>query len=202
MNLLEKKKYDTIVIGTSAGGLIALLKIVQELPATFLLSIIIVQHRLRSGEHLLETLLQSRCLLPIKQADEKEKIMPGHIYTAPPGYHLMIEKDYTFSLSCDEESRTSVPSIDVLFETAAEAYGKKLVGILLTGASNDGTSGIKTIAEHGGATVVQDPKTAEFALMPASAIASGMVQKILSLEQIIELLISLQQEKEFERRSS
>jgi two-component system, chemotaxis family, protein-glutamate methylesterase/glutaminase len=202
MSVSESNKYDAIVIGTSAGGLMALLKIVQALPANFPISIIIVQHRLRSGENLLETLLQSSCRLPLKQADEKEKIMHGHVYTAPPGYHLIIEKDQTFSLSCGEENKSSVPSIDVMFETAAEAFGNKLMGIILTGASNDGASGIKSIAEHGGTTVVQDPDTAEFALMPASAIATGLVQKTLTLEKIIELLISLDQKKKVERRSS
>lgn len=193
---------EVIVIGTSAGGLSALIKIVGSLPENFPLPLIIVQHRAQGSEDFLEILLQSKSNLPLRQAEEKEKIKRGQIYTAPSSYHLIIERDRTFSLSTGEDNKISRPSIDILFETASEAYKEGLIAIILTGASNDGTNGIISVAEHGGLCIAQEPATAEFSLMPASAIASGSVEKILNLDEIIEFLKSLATEKRSERRDS
>ncbi|MFH1489659.1 MAG: chemotaxis protein CheB, partial [Pseudomonadota bacterium] len=128
--------------------------------------------------------LNERCELKVKQADEKEDILSGVIYLAPPGYHLMVEEDRTFSLSVDEPVNFARPSIDVLFETAAEVYGEKLVGVVLTGASADGSHGLKRVKESGGLAVVQDPETAEVGIMPRAAVDASEVDYILPLEEI------------------
>ena len=181
--------YEAIVIGVSSGGMSAMKVLFAGLPSTFATPIIIVQHiNARSDSQWIE-LLNQKSPLPIKEADEKEKIERGIIYIAPPNYHLLVEKDKTFSLTIDERVNFARPAIDVLFETAAEAYTNKLVGVILTGANNDGTNGRKVIKKYGGVTIAQDPETAESSYMPASAIAAVEMDYILSLEKITELLV-------------
>lgn len=188
--------YEAIVIGVSSGGLNAMKTMFSLLPADFITPVIIVQHiSPRSGNQWIY-LLNDKSNLHIKEADEKEKIEPGMIYIAPPNYHLLVEKDKTFSLTVDERVNYARPSIDVLFESAAEAYNSKLIGVVLTGSNNDGSNGLKRIQEWGGLTIVQDPKTAESAFMPASAIAGCKPGYILPLEEIIDLLIHIDTHKE------
>ncbi len=177
-------KYEAIVIGVSSGGMITLNTILRHLPSDFVLSIIIVQHQHPESDDFIAKFLDARCNLTVKQADEKESILPGVIYIAPPNYHLMIEEDRTFSLSIDKRVHYARPSIDILFETAADVFGKKLVGIILTGANEDGSHGLRKIKESGGLTIVQDPDTAEVDTMPKAAIASTKVDYILPLEKI------------------
>lgn len=186
-------KYDAIVIGTSAGGLFALSSIVEILPADFQLPIIVVQHRSKEERTLLEEVLQAKSKIRIKQADEKEKIERGIVYFAPADYHLLIERDHTFSLSCDERVNFSRPSIDVLFETAAEVYATKLLAIILTGANSDGAAGIKYVRKLGGTTIAQDPASAQFQDMPAAAIHTGYVEHIFTLEKIKAFLLHIGQ---------
>ncbi|MFV5701281.1 chemotaxis protein CheB [Flavobacterium sp. XS2P12] len=189
-------QYEAIVIGVSSGGMNALKIISSALPVNFSTPIIIVQHlSAHSDSHWIK-LLNEKSLLDVKEADEKEKIVKGTIYIAPPNYHLLIEKDKTFSLTIDERVSFARPSIDVLFESAAEAYKNKLIGIVLTGSNHDGTKGIKRIKECGGLAIIQDPKTAESAYMPKSAIDAIEPDYILSLENIVELLIKIDQQKE------
>jgi two-component system chemotaxis response regulator CheB len=188
--------YEAIVIGVSAGGMKALDTILPHLPADFALGIIVVQHLHPSAEDALVRRLDKSCELAVKQADEKESVAPGVIYIAPPDYHLMVEEDRTFSLSLDEPVKYARPSIDVLFETAADAYGSRLVGIVLTGANTDGSHGLKRIKESGGLTVVQDPSTAEIETMPRAAIAASKVDHILPLEEIGPFLVSLANRRE------
>ncbi len=184
-------QYEAIVIGLSSGGMNAMKIMFSFLPKDFNTPIIIVQHiGARSGSQLIK-LLNDKSNLSIKEADEKEKIENGIVYIAPPNYHLMIERDKTFSLTVDERVNFARPSIDVLFESAAEAYKNKLIGVILTGSSSDGTVGIKKIKDYGGLAIAQDPKTAESAYMPASAIAAIKPDYILSLEDIIKLLIKI-----------
>ena len=183
--------HEAIVIGVSAGGLKALDTIFPHLPADFALGIIVVQHLHPSAEDSLACRLNKSCALAVKQADEKESIAPGVIYIAPPDYHLMVEEDRTFSLSLDEPVKYARPSIDVLFETAADAYGSKIVGIVLTGANTDGSHGLKRINESGGLTIVQDPATAEVETMPRAAIAATQVDHVLPLEEIGPFLVDL-----------
>ena len=183
--------YEAIVIGVSSGGLKAMKVMFSILPKDFNTPIIIVQHISSRSDNQWIKLLNDKCNLYLEEADEKEKIRNGKVYIAPPNYHLLIEKDKTFSLTIDERVNFARPSIDVLFESAAEAYKNKLIGVVLTGSNNDGTNGIKRIKELGGLTIVQDPETAESSYMPASAIAAIKPDYILSLEEITDLLIKL-----------
>jgi two-component system chemotaxis response regulator CheB len=184
-------KYEAIVIGVSSGGMNAMKIMFSLLPKNFNIPIIIVQHiGARSDGHFIH-LLNKQSNVSIKEADEKEKIEKGTVYIAPPNYHLMIERDKTFSLTIDERVNYARPSIDVLFESAADAYKDQLIGVILTGSSSDGTLGFKKIKEYGGLTIAQDPKTAESSFMPASAIALVQMDFILSLDEIIMLLIKI-----------
>jgi two-component system chemotaxis response regulator CheB len=189
-------KYEAIVFGVSSGGMNAMKVIFSLLPKNFSTPIIIVQHIGARSDSQLIKLLNGISNLSIKEADEKEKIEKGNVYIAPPNYHLMIERDKTFSLTIDERVNYARPSIDVLFESAADAYKDKLIGVILTGSSSDGSLGFKKIKEYGGLTIAQDPKTAESGYMPASAIAMVQMDFILSLDEIIKLLIKIDNQKE------
>ena len=184
-------QYEAIVIGASAGGLWALTGILKMLPADFPLPIIIIQHRAQDERTLLGEVLQVKCRMPVKEADEKEPITGGIVYLGPAGYHLLIEKDRSFSLSCDPPVHYSRPSIDVLFETASEAFGSSLAGIILTGANQDGAAGIQSIRKRGGTTIAQSPASAPFPVMPLAAIATGSVQYILEPEEINNFLAGI-----------
>lgn len=188
-------RYEAIVIGVSSGGMNAMKVMFSLLPKDFTIPVIIVQHIGAHSDSQWIKLLNNKSNIPIKESDEKEKIENGNVYIAPPNYHLLIEKDKTFSLTVGERVNYSRPSIDELFESAAEAYADKLIGIVLTGSNNDGTNGLKRIKEYGGLTIAQDPKTAASAYMPASAIAAINPDYVLSLEGITELLITLDKEK-------
>ena len=183
--------YEAVVIGVSAGGLAILSGILKELPADFPLPLIIIQHRAKNERTLLEEVLQAKCMIRIRQADEKEKITGGVVYFAPSDYHLLIEKDRSFSLSCDEPVNFSRPSIDLLFETAAEVYRNNLVGIILTGNGRDGAAGIRAIRERGGFTIAQDPRNASFPAMPRAAIDTGSVQAVLPPDGIRHFLLDV-----------
>ena len=184
-------QYQAIVIGVSSGGMNAMKIIFSQLPKEFGIPIIIVQHIGSHSENMWIKLLNDKSNIELKEADEKEKIEKGKVYIAPANYHLLIERNKTFTLSIDERVNYARPSIDVLFETAAEAYKNKLIGVVLTGSNNDGTKGLLRIKECGGLTIVQDPDTAESYYMPASAIASLTPDHILSLEKIVKLLIEI-----------
>ena len=195
---MKTRQTEAIVIGVSAGGLYALSSLLEDLPAKYPLRVIIVQHRYRDPKDLLEQILQTRCQIKIKQADEKEKIEKNTIYFAPPDYHLLIEEDLTFSLSDDALVSYSRPSIDVLFESAALVYGTMLTGILLTGANSDGTNGLLAILKNGGDTIVQSPAEAQFPYMPQSAIDKGAAKRILTLAGIKKVLQNYQANYETE----
>jgi two-component system, chemotaxis family, protein-glutamate methylesterase/glutaminase len=184
---MDKNK-RAVVIGISAGGLQMLSKILLTLKKKFTFPLLIVQHLHKSQVHFMYEFLNKKSALILKEADEKEKIKPGHAYFAPANYHMLIENDETISLSVDPKVNFSRPSIDVLFESAADVYKDELVGILLTGANNDGAAGIKKIKEHGGITIAQDPEEAQFPVMPQSAICTGKVDYILKIEEIINFL--------------
>ena len=192
-------QYDAIVIEVSSGGMTAIKFIFSALAVVFSIPIIVVQHISAQSDNDWVNLLNGKSNVTIKEADEKEKIACGNAYIALANYHLLIEKDKTFSITIDERVNFARPSIDVLVESAAEAHKEKLVGIVLTGANNDGAKGIKRVKECGGLAIIQDPKTAESASMPASAIAALLSGKqaiqpdyILPLEKIIELLIEIE----------
>lgn len=182
-------QYEAIVIGTSSGGLNALQTLLPALPADFPAPLIVVQHISPHSDGYWVRYLDAACALSVKEAEEKEAIVRGNVYIAPPNYHLLVEKDKTFSLTVGEKVNFARPSIDVLFETAAEAWEAKLIGILLTGSNSDGAAGMKRIKECGGFTIAQDPATAESSYMPASAIAGGSIDAIYSLEEIVNILL-------------
>ena len=180
-----------VAIGCSAGGMAALDRLFVQLPAGFRLPVVVVQHLHPHDDGFLVRYLAGRCSLPVKEAQDKEPVLPGTIYFAPPGYHLLLELDLTLALSVDEKVSFSRPSIDVLFESAARAWGRGLVGVLLTGANQDGTQGLKMIRSRGGLTVAQDPGEAEYSAMPGAALAAGVVDQVLTLDGIAALLGSI-----------
>lgn len=179
-----KRRFEAVMIGVSAGGMKALSAIIPLLPKDFILPLVVVQHLHPYADDYLVRYLNEKGQLMVKYAEEKEKIVSGVVYLAPPNYHLLIEDDKTFSFSTEGPVNYARPSIDVLFESAANVYGTGLIGIILTGANYDGSQGLKRIKEMGGLTIVQDPRTAEMDSMPKAAIASTKVDHILPLDQI------------------
>lgn len=187
--------YKAIVIGTSFGGHEALKLILPQFEKGFPLAIIVVLH---IGEHNNDTFinqLNAICNLVVKEAESMEPILQGTIYFAPPNYHLLIEDDFTFSLSNEERLNFSRPSIDILFESAAWAYTKSLIGVILTGANSDGANGLKVIKELGGKTIVQNPSSALAAAMPRAALEIIKPEKGVELEDIAGALIELTHSK-------
>lgn len=193
-------KYLAVVVGASAGGTRAISGILAGLPRNIAFPIIIAQHRAIDEKSLLEENLQKKISVKVKQADEKEGISRGFVYIAPPGYHLLVERDQTFSLSCDPPVRFSRPSIDVLFETASEVYKEGLVAIILTGANDDGASGITSVLKFGGLTIAQDPEEAHFPAMPKAAIETGAVRRVFTLKEINKFLIEIVKNGESEEQ--
>lgn len=180
-----------VVIGGSAGALSALGSLLPLLPDDFPLPIVVVLHLHPHQDtyHLIH--YAGKCQLAIKEAEEKETIQPGVVYFAPPNYHLLIEDNLTFSLSIDPKVNYSRPSIDVLFESAIDACGSALIGVILTGANDDGARGLRQIKEHGGLVIVQDPRTAESSYMPGAALAATQAELVLSVPEIGKQLAEL-----------
>jgi two-component system chemotaxis response regulator CheB len=185
----HRQPVELIVIGCSLGGMHALETIFTHLPDDFCVPIVVAQHRHKRSNEGLPAHLRSVTHLPVVDADDKQWIRPGHVYLAPADYHLLVERG-ELSLSVDDKVRYSRPSIDVLFESAADAYGAALIGVVLTGANEDGAHGAKRIKARGGVVLVQDPKTAEAAAMPQATIDSVGVDQILPLEKIASSLIA------------
>lgn len=183
--------YEAVVIGVSAGGLAALDRILPALRSDFCLPILIVQHIGADSDSYLPTHFDIRCPMKVKEAEDKERIQRGKIYFAPPNYHLMVEPDRCIALSIDEKVNYSRPSIDVLFETAAVTYRQKLIGVVLTGANQDGARGLARIKQYGGLTIVQDPDSAEVDTMPRAAMEATDVDRVLPLQDIAPLLNKL-----------
>ena len=184
-------RIDAIAIGTSAGGVEALSILLPALPAGLRASVFIVLHLPRDRPSLLVSVLQPKCALPVREAQDKEPVERGTVYVAPPDYHLLVDTGPQLALSTDEPVHFSRPSIDVLFESAAELYTDRLLAIILTGASQDGAQGMQAVHRAGGMTVVQQPRTAHAPLMVQSALKQTPVNLVLSLEQIADLLRTL-----------
>jgi len=193
-------RFDAVVLGGSAGSLKALLEILPRLPGDFPWPLLIVVHLHPRQEGGFVELLDQRCSLRVKEAEDKESPAPGHVYFAPADYHLLLEPDQTLSLSAEEKVRFSRPSIDVLFESAAQACRSRLMGVILSGTGNDGAEGLCRISGQGGRSVVQDPAGAEHPAMPQAALDAlaalgvGGPDHVLDLGGIIELLASLAEE--------
>lgn len=189
---LAGRDIHAIVIAGSAGGVDALLHLLPRLPAGFALPVITMLHVPESRESRLAELFAPRLALPVHEAADKEEISLGTVYFAGSGYHLSIEKDFRFSLSCEPPVHFARPAIDVLMASAAEAYGPHLAAVLLTGANHDGAEGMRMIKECGGLTVVQDPAEAQVATMPEGAIKKQAPDLILTLPEIGDLLLLLE----------
>lgn len=183
---------DAVVVGASAGGVEALLNIFRPLPKGFRLPIIAVLHLPDERRSLLAEVFNAQLRIPVKEAEDKEMIEPGTLYFAAPGYHLSLEKDLSFSFSQEDRVFHSRPSIDVLFESAADAYASRLAGILLTGANSDGARGLARIQEDGGLSIVQNPATALARTMPDAALALIKPDFLLPLPDIALLLAELE----------
>jgi two-component system chemotaxis response regulator CheB len=186
-----QRDFDAIVIGASAGAIDALGLILPRLPRSLPVPLVAVIHIPAERPSGLQDIFRQQCQLAVLEAEDKAALSPGTITFAPPDYHLLIEADKTLALSVDEPVNYSRPSIDVLFESAAEGLGRRTLGVLLTGASSDGARGLKSIRASGGVTVVQDPKTASSPAMPAAAIALAPPGFVLDLSEIAALLASL-----------
>ena len=180
--------YEIVVVGCSLGGLQALEVILDGMPRDFPLPIAVVQHRHQASNETLPSHLRRFSRLPVVDVEDKQWIRPGTVYLAPANYHLLVERG-EFSLSIDEKVRHSRPSVDVLFQSAADAYGDRTIAVVLTGANNDGARGVQRVKSRGGLVVVQDPDTAEAPQMPRAAIEAVAVDQILRLDQIASYLV-------------
>jgi two-component system chemotaxis response regulator CheB len=186
------KGIRAVVIGASAGGVTALFNVLGALPRDFGLPVLCVLHLPDRRHSQLAEVLQRRLQCPVREAQDKARIDGGVVYVAGPGYHLSVERDFSLSLSQEEPVHFSRPAIDYLFESAADAYGPNLLGVLLTGANEDGARGLLRIKQNGGRTVVQDPRDAQVAMMPEAALALHSPDHILSLSGIGQLLATLE----------
>jgi two-component system, chemotaxis family, protein-glutamate methylesterase/glutaminase len=183
--------FKLIVVGSSWGGMRAVGCLLESLPADFPVPLVVAQHRPAGREELLEHVLARSSQLKVVPATDKEPVLAGHVYVAPADYHLLVEPGH-LALSTDDYVQFARPSIDVLFESAAASYGERVIGVLLTGANEDGAAGLAQIASAGGYTVVQDPATADRPEMPAAAVALGAARRVLELERIGAFLAELQ----------
>jgi two-component system, chemotaxis family, protein-glutamate methylesterase/glutaminase len=183
--------FELIAIGSSWGGMRAVASVLEALPADFEIPIVLAQHRPPSApDEMLEQVLGRRSTLQVVAATDKEPLAPGCLFVAPPDYHLLVEPGH-LALSTDAPVEFSRPSVDVLFESVADVYGPRAVGVVLTGANQDGAAGLARIAAAGGFTVAQDPATAERAEMPQAAVARGAARLVLPLDRIGPFLAEL-----------
>jgi two-component system chemotaxis response regulator CheB len=189
---------DVVAIGASAGGIEALMVLLPSLPRDYRPAVLVVLHLLRERPSLLREIFAPKCALPVRNVLDKDPVEPGTIVFAPPNYHLLVDLDGPpgepapqLALSTEELVNNSRPSIDVLFESVAQAYGPRAAGVILSGANADGAHGLSAIARAGGVTIVQAPPTAQSPAMPAAALKAGPVDHVLRLEQIGPLLHSL-----------
>lgn len=189
MNAIETIK--GIVIGASAGGVDALATLLPALPRGAAASTFVVLHLPRERPSLLVDIFAPRCAQPVHEAQDKEPVEAGAIYFAPPDYHLLIDDGPQLALSGAEPVNFSRPAIDVLFESAADQYGERLLGIILTGANHDGAAGLQAVRRAGGMTIVQHPDDAQTPYMPELALQQGEVDAVMTVQQIAALLASL-----------
>ncbi|MCK9395677.1 MAG: chemotaxis protein CheB [Methylobacter sp.] len=188
--------YKMLVIGLSAGGMSLIRQLLAALPRDYSLAVVIVAHIPQGHDSYLAEVLDTVSALPVTMAKDKETIVAGHVYVAPPDYHLLIEQNKhlplsSFALSQDEPVKSVRPSIDVLFASAAEVFESSLIAVILSGANSDGAEGIAYIKQLGGLCMVLNPLDAEFSTMPSAAIARANVDYIAGIDDIISLLISV-----------
>jgi two-component system, chemotaxis family, protein-glutamate methylesterase/glutaminase len=184
-------RIDGVVIGASAGGVEALSVLLPALPIHAKAAVFIVVHLPRDRPSLLADIFSRKCVLPVREAEDKESVAPGTVYFAPSNYHLLLDRGPQLALSADDPVNHSRPSIDVLFESAADVYGERLLGIILTGANEDGAAGLEAVQDGGGITVVQQPETARSPQMVLAALKRCTPDFVLPLDQIASLLGTL-----------
>jgi len=188
----SRPRIEAIVVGASAGGVEALLKVFSPLRKGFSVPILVVLHLPDERNSQLAEVFGRRLAVPVEEARDKQDILPGTLYVATPGYHLSVEADRSLSLSLEEPVHHSRPSIDVLFESAADVYGPNLLAVVLTGANDDGARGLSRVKALGGITVVQDPEEAQVSTMPEAALSLHEPDHILTLQGIGRLLAGLE----------
>lgn len=188
---MSEAPIKAVVIGASAGAVQALQTILPALRAGYRLSVLVVVHVPPDRANMLVPLLRAKCEIPVREAEDKEPVAAGVIYFAPSDYHLLVEADASLALSTDEAVNYSRPSIDVLFESAADAYGPGVVGVILTGANHDGAAGLKAIQNAGGVAIVEDPAGAYASAMPRSALEACPSATVMNLDAIASYLSSL-----------
>ncbi|WP_435036488.1 chemotaxis protein CheB [Pseudomonas neuropathica] len=189
---VDLPRVEAIVVGASAGGVEALLALLGPLRQGFVLPIIVVLHLPEERRSQLAEVFARRLMLPVEEATDKQDIAPGTVYFATPGYHLSVEQDRSLSLSLEDRVHYSRPSIDYLFESAADAYGSSLAAVLLTGANHDGACGLAQVKKRGGLTIVQDPQEAQVATMPLAALKIQQPDHVLPIHGIGRLLVELE----------
>ncbi len=186
--------YSIVAIGSSWGGLAAMSTLLGGLPGDFSLPIVVVQHRSSDSDRLLAELLQDTTDLTVSEVEDKDPLTAGTVHIAPANYHVLID-DGLLSLTLEEPVRFSRPSIDVMFTSAADAYGSGAIGVVLTGANEDGAQGLSDIVKRGGRGLVQDPRSAEIAVMPHAALKAVPSAEVLPLERLAPRLIVLSHER-------
>jgi two-component system, chemotaxis family, protein-glutamate methylesterase/glutaminase len=183
--------FDIVAMAASAGGVFALMEILSKLPADFPAIIVVVQHLDPRHRSLMPQIFGRRSRLPVYSAAEGTEVQPGAVYLAPPDRHLLINRDGTVSLTQTELVNFVRPSADLLFESVAASYGESAIAVVLTGAGKDGSMGVSAVKKRGGTVIVQDEATSEFFGMPSAAIRTGMVDFILSIDEIPPALVTL-----------
>ncbi|WP_298234276.1 chemotaxis protein CheB [uncultured Azohydromonas sp.] len=187
-DFIPRRDADAVVIGASAGGVQALQTLLGALDADFAPAVLVVLHLSPGRESLMAELLDAACALPVAEALDKQPVRGGTVTLAPPDYHLLVEPERCLALSVDDPVLFSRPAIDPLFESAAAAYGPRLLALLLTGASTDGSAGLAAVRRRGGQAWVQDPASASAATMPAAALAHAGADAVLTLDQMCRRL--------------
>lgn len=185
------RQYRAVVIGVSTGGVAALKLILGALPADFSVPILVTTHITPDADDGLAVLLNTLCAIHVKEADEQESVSSGTVYLAPANYHMLVEREGNIALSIDPPVNYARPSVDVLFDSAAEVYGAALIGVIMTGAGNDGSKGLLNIQKKGGVTIIQDPADAEMDAMPKSAMQLLKADYVVPLKQLPTLLLRL-----------
>ncbi len=186
-----KMEFKAVVVGVSSGGFEALKILVPGLRPDIAVPVLIVQHLSAQAESYLPVRLDEVSPIKVKEAEDKERLQPGVVYLAPPDYHLLLEADGSLSLSVDPKVNFSRPSVDVLFESASDAFGPALVGVVLTGANHDGAKGLACIKHRGGLAIVQSPESAQADAMPRAALEATSVDHVLPLHHIAPFLNNL-----------
>lgn len=183
--------YDVLMLGASWGGVEVLSNLIAALPKDWQIPVVIVQHQHPSAGTALQRILGRLTTLPVIDVEDKDKMVPAHVYIAPANYHLLIEQDGCFSLSLEAPVNFSRPSIDVTFSALAKVYQQRCISVVLTGANDDGAAGTKEIKAVGGYTIAQLPESAEAPVMPEAAIATGAVDAVLTPQEIVPAILRL-----------